>query len=205
MFIREYKTRNKATATVYIKHQLVESYRSQAGPRQRIIMNLGKVNLPKSEWRRLAFALEDSLSGQKSLIDDPNISAAVTEIMKNYDFYRVRKSKEEKEGNFLTVDLEKIATTACRSLGPEIAAHFMWDKLSMDTILSSCQISKENRELAKAAILARLISPASEADTLLWIKHRSAAAELININLLDVKKDSLYNISDTLLYHKEAT
>jgi len=63
MFIRQYKTKNKKTGKVYIKHQLVLSYRTEAGPRQRIIMNLGKVKLEKSQWRRLAFALEGRLSG----------------------------------------------------------------------------------------------------------------------------------------------
>ena len=58
MFIRKYKTVNKKTGAVYIKHQLVESYRSDKGPRQRIVMNLGNIDLPVSEHRRLAFALE---------------------------------------------------------------------------------------------------------------------------------------------------
>jgi len=42
MFIREYRTKNKKTGKVYVKHQLVESYRTDAGPRQRIVMNLTK-------------------------------------------------------------------------------------------------------------------------------------------------------------------
>ena len=73
MFIREYKTINKKTAAVYIKHQLVESYRSQTGPRQRIVMNLGRLDISKSDWRRLAFALEEKLSGQESLLEDEKL------------------------------------------------------------------------------------------------------------------------------------
>src|SRR5450756_726110 len=107
MFIREYKTINKKTGSVYIKQQLVEAYRTEEGPRQRIVMNLGKIDLPTSEWRRLAFALEEKLSGQESLIEDENISAAVASAMRNYQFYKVRKKKEQKKGKFLTIDLEK--------------------------------------------------------------------------------------------------
>ena len=54
MFIREYKTTNKKTATEYITHRLVESYKTEKGPRQRIIMHLGMIDVPKSQWRHLA-------------------------------------------------------------------------------------------------------------------------------------------------------
>jgi len=132
MFIREYKTVNKKTGNTYIKHQLVESYRTQKGPRQKIVMNLGKVDLPTSEWRKLAFALEEKLSGQESLINDEKIAAAAASVMRNYDFYKARKKKEQLRTNFLTIDLEKVATSECRSLGPELV--LIWK------ILITCRI-----------------------------------------------------------------
>ena len=91
MFIRQYKTRNKKTGKIYIKHQLVQSYRSESGPRQRVVMNLGKLNLDKSEWRRLAFALEERLSGQQALMEEPEITSEVQRVFKNYNFYKLRK------------------------------------------------------------------------------------------------------------------
>lgn len=203
MFIREYRTKNKKTGKIYIKHQLVESHRTEAGPRQRIVMNLGKVNLKKSDWRRLAFALEGKLSGQDTLLDEPEINAAADAAMRNYDFYKIRKKNEAPGGNSLTIDLEKVGTTACRSLGPELAGASAWDKLSMDTILKEAGLDKKSRELAKAVVLARLISPASEASTLKWIKERSSVAEIINTDLLNMKKDPIYEIADILLYHKK--
>ncbi|MHB8280212.1 MAG: IS1634 family transposase [Candidatus Humimicrobiaceae bacterium] len=203
MFIREYKTINKKTGNVYIKHQLVEAYRTESGPRQRIVMNLGKIDLPTSEWRRLAFALEEKLSGQESLIEDESISAAVASAMRNYQFYRVRKKKEEKKGKFLTIDLEKVATTACRTLGPELVAHNAWEALSFDALLKNAGLKRKNIELAKAVILARLISPSSELAALKWIRERSSVAEIINTDILNVKKDSVYEIADILSYHKE--
>ena len=136
MFIREYKTINKKTGTVYIKHQLVEAYRTESGPRQRIVMNPGKIDMTTSEWRRLAFALEEKLSGQESLIEDENISAAVASAMRNYQFYKARKKKAQLRTNFLTIDLEKVATTSCRTLGPELAGCAAWQKLSFEAILN---------------------------------------------------------------------
>ena len=203
MFIREYRTKNKKTGKIYIKHQLVESYRTEAGPRQRIVMNLGKINLEKSDWRRLAFALEGKLSGQDSLLGEPEINAAADAAMRNYDFYKIRKKNKAPKGKSLTIDLEKVGATACRSLGPELAGNNAWDRLSMDTILKDAGLDKKSREIAKAVILARLISPASEIATLKWIKERSSVAEIINTDLLSLKKDPIYEIADILLYHKE--
>jgi len=203
MFIRKYKTINKKTGSVYVKHQLVESYRTEQGPRQRIVMNLGKIDLPVSEYRRLAFALEEKLSGQESLIKDEKIASVVDSAMRNYQFYKVRKKQEQSTGNFLTIDLEKVATTACRSLGPELAANDAWDTLSFDDVLKQAGLNKKNIELAKAVILSRLIAPSSELATLKYIKERSSIAEIVSTDLLAVKKDSVYEIADTLLYHKE--
>jgi hypothetical protein len=70
MFIREYVTNNKKTGTRYVTHRLVESIKTGKGPRQRIIMRLGTLTLPKSEWRSLAALLESRLAGQISLLED---------------------------------------------------------------------------------------------------------------------------------------
>ena len=123
--------------------------------------------------------------------------------MRNYQFYKVRKKKEQIGTNFLTIDLEKVATTACRTLGPELVAHDAWNTLSFDTVLKEAGLNKKNLELAKAVILARLISPSSELAALKWIRERSSVAEIINTDLLNVKKDSVYEIADILSYHKE--
>jgi len=49
MFIRENKTTNKKTGEVYIKHVLVESVRVKGKPCQRVIMGLGRLDLPRRE------------------------------------------------------------------------------------------------------------------------------------------------------------
>ena len=69
MFIREYKQTNKKTGEVYIKHKLVASIRTEKGPRQRIIMPLGTLTIPRIDWMRLAHALECRITGQKSLLE----------------------------------------------------------------------------------------------------------------------------------------
>jgi transposase len=204
MFIRETKTGNKKTGEIYTKHQLVESYRTINGPRQRVILNLGQISIGRKDWRRLAFELENRLSGQGSLINDAPIEAAVDEILRNYDFYKIRKKKEVARTDWLKVDLEKLSTSNNRSLGPELAADYAWNMLSVSDILNKAGLSKRSINIAKAVIFAKLINPSSEASGIKWIKERSSCAEIIDASLIKLKKDPVYEVGDALYYCKDA-
>ena len=45
MYIREYKITNKKTGVTYVEHKLVTSVRTDKGPRQRVVMPLGTLEL----------------------------------------------------------------------------------------------------------------------------------------------------------------
>ncbi len=62
MFIREKQTKNKKTGNIYVKHVLVESYHTTNGPRQRTVMQLGRLDLPKKHWSVLAKELQERLA-----------------------------------------------------------------------------------------------------------------------------------------------
>ncbi|MEE8432679.1 MAG: IS1634 family transposase [Candidatus Desulfatibia sp.] len=66
MFIRKKQTKNKKTGNVYTKHELVESYHTADGPRQRTIMQLGRLDLPKKHWPVMAKELERRLAGNSN-------------------------------------------------------------------------------------------------------------------------------------------
>jgi hypothetical protein len=69
MYIREYITTNRKTKTKYVTHRLVEPFQTPNGPRQRVILHLGTLEIPKNKWRTLAALLEARLAGQSSLLD----------------------------------------------------------------------------------------------------------------------------------------
>ncbi|MBW2305695.1 MAG: transposase, partial [Deltaproteobacteria bacterium] len=71
MFIREIKKKNPDSDRVFIYHRLMESVRTPKGPRQRIVLNLGRLDLPRDEWKTLANRIEEIVSGQQSLIPLP--------------------------------------------------------------------------------------------------------------------------------------
>jgi uncharacterized membrane protein affecting hemolysin expression len=68
VYIRESKKLNKKNGEVYFRHHLVEAVRTEKGPRQRVVMPLGQLILPKSEWKKLAHTLECQLSNQVSTL-----------------------------------------------------------------------------------------------------------------------------------------
>lgn len=57
MYIREVKTKSKDKT--YTVHRLVEAYKTKDGkPRQRVILHLGTLDVPKNRWKELAFLLQ---------------------------------------------------------------------------------------------------------------------------------------------------
>ena len=207
MFIRVNKTTNKKTRTEYITHRLVEAYKIGERNLQRVIMHLGKLDVPRSQWRHLAAILESRLSAQTTLLEDEGeLSELADQLMKRHNFVadeRVEKQERNSAANIVAVDINSIATTDSRSLGPELVGNSFWEKLKFDRILSSCGMDEQELSLAKAVILGRLISPGSDYNTFSWLQNRSALLEMTPVSLDGLGKDSFYTIADTLYEHKE--
>ena len=208
MFIRETITQNKITKTKYKKHVLVESYRAEKGPRQRVVMQLGTLTLPKSEWKKLAAALEGRLAGQTTLFeDDKEIANATEQAMANFSFIQQKshaKEERQEKGNYVSVDLESITTAESRSLGPELVGHSLWNRLELNEILSSCGFTPAQQSLAEAVVVGRLIAPSSDLASWRWLRERTALIELLPVDLSEIGKDAVYEIADDLFSHKKA-
>jgi len=212
MYIREYVTTNKKTKTKYVTHRLVESFRVSEGSKsfvkQRIIMHLGTLELPKSLWSKLSKVLEARLAGQASLFEqDGPVSKVADQAMEHFQFVQ-QKEKEtsirHSEREMLTIDTQSVNTSTFRSLGPELVAHTFWQRLGFDELLEQCGMNVTDQALAKAIILGRLIKPASEHSTWKWLRNQTALVELLPADLINIGKDPLYEIGDRLLLHKKA-
>ena len=72
MFIRSKEKKNRGSKKIYYTHKLVESVRTNQGPRQRTLLNLGTLDLEQKKWKHLANRIEDLLTGQRGLfpVDD---------------------------------------------------------------------------------------------------------------------------------------
>ncbi len=207
MFIREYVINNKKTGTRYVTHRLVETFQTDKGPRQRIIMHLGTLTLPKSEWRKLAALLASRLAGQISFLEE-DFSAIADAANKAFDHYRFvqsqRKEHAVKESNkqIVPIDMASISTGFSRSLGPELVADSTWRRLDFDGVLTECGFNQKQICLAKSIIVGRLIYPGSDYRTWQWLQKKTALLEMLPVDLASTGKDLFYEIADEI-YRKK--
>jgi transposase len=213
MFIRESKTTNKKTGTIYVKHTLVESVRTEKGPRQRLVMTLGRLNLDRSLWKELAFALESHLNGGQEL-EHLSLFELPTELLEEISRQRAiiqhHQQQRATEVNskpiskdIQAVDLNTLTVTESRSLGPELVANNVWQQLGFEKILRDCGFSDKEVALAAAVIWGRLICPGSDLATWRWLRESSSLPDFFDEDISKVHKDKIYEIADKLLVHKD--
>lgn len=210
MFIKEIKTRNPKTQKEYIKHTLVESVRTPKGPRQRTVMQLGHLKLPRESWPLLIAELESQISGQSDLnIPGTKIPVKVKNAanlaMERFTIRSSRRVEHRKssDSDEVTVNLNELSKTKDRSFGAEFVAHSVWNDLKMPQKLAEFGFTAKERSLAEAMVCARLIEPDSELATWEWMKNSSAIGELTEESLDNVGLNPIYKISDKLLGHKQ--
>ena len=213
MFIRENKTTNKKSGKTYIKHVLVESVRTEKGPRQRVVMQLGQLQLDRSYWKELAHQLEAYLTSsteleQLSLFELP--SEVIEELEKQKALIRYKKEQEasnlksNKKSNKVIekVNINSLTVTESRSLGGELLANNAWNNLEFSDILKGCNFTEKEIALAASVIWGRLIFPGSDLKTWNWIRNISSVSDFFTADISKTHKDKVYQISDKLLKHK---
>ena len=210
MFIKEIKTKNKKTGKAYIKHALVESVRTEKGPRQRTVMQLGQLKLPRGLWPQLIAELECRISGRPSLnlpgTRVPNrVKNAANTAMENFTICTARRIENRKnvEDEEITVSLNNVSDSKYRSFGAEFVAHSSWKELRMPQKLKELGFTSKERSLAEGMVAGRLIHPASELATWGWLKNNSSIGDLTEVTLDNVSLTSVYKIGDKLLQYKE--
>ena len=209
MFIREITKRDHRTGKVYVYHRLMEAVRTPRGPRQRIVLDLGRLELPRDRWKILANRIEQILSGQKSLwpVDEPIENLA-------RDFARRVKRKQRQvlteaavpqaAPQWETVDLGSLTQEEVRTVGGEALGQWAFKKLGFSGMLEGLGFSQTQIEIASLLIIGRLVHPASERETFLWAKERSGLDELLGTDFEKISLSALYRLSDALVQHRES-
>lgn len=179
--------------------QLVESYRNTEGqPRQRVVASLGDANIPTSDEKSIARAVEDHLRGRSDLLGEGlSVEAAqwVTRILQI-----IGRSKSARPTRTETVDgvlVDHIATENVVQLGPQLVARAAWRALDLDQILSDCGLNTAQSATAQLLVANRLIEPMSEWALIDWAE-RTALPELLGVRITKTTKDRLYHTGDAL-------
>ena len=123
MFIRKVPHKNKKNRKEYYTYKLVESIRTQRGPRQRDVLNLGaNFDLPKEQWKDLANCVEGIITGQKPLFDYPQ---EINTLAHRYAKKIIRQQAsvvdevEDISSDYQTVDVNSVGNEAARTVGAE--------------------------------------------------------------------------------------
>lgn len=213
MFIRRKKKIDTFTKQEYTSYQLVESFRTERGPRQRILLNLGS-NLEQfsdTELKELANCIENKYNGLQSLI---KYSKEIESLAKTYILMLARKDSQpslpitpddnSEVPDYATVDLKTLSNEHCRSIGIENILYKAARDLEIPTKLAQLGFSESQVQIAIANIIARAANPASELATHEWLNNNTALNELMNFDFKTSSLYKLYQASDNLMKHKEA-
>lgn len=205
MFIREVVKRNKGYKREFIYHQLVESYRTDQGPRQRIILNMGRIQLSKEKCKYLANRIEEILLHQQSLMPiDPEIESLAehyASILIESELYSL-PYQETTEPDYEQVDVNSIKTRNPRTIGAEHVSLSELRRLRINHILKQLDLKEAQIKIAELLIVGRMVYPASEWRTYHWAKQLSAIGELLPLDITGKAHNQLYTVSDRLVKHK---
>lgn len=208
MFIREIKKKDPGSQKFYVYHRLMESVRTARGPRQRIVLNLGRLELAREEWKALANRIEEILTGQQRL---QNPAPSTEELAQHYARLIRRKEMQSIPAAPLdavgkdmeTVDLNSITHEEVRTIGGEAIGWWAFKELGIDRILSGLGFNEQQAQWAALLILGRLLHPGSERETALWGKEMSGLSEILETDFERLSNNALYRISDALLSKKD--
>lgn len=202
MFIKKVKKRNGRTKKEYEYLHLVESVRTDKGPRQRLILNLGTLSIDPKDYNAFSKRIEDILTGQESLfclndnLENYARNAAREIFRKQADDINIREG-----ANFQMVDIDSIQAEDPRSVGAEYIANSIWEELGLSKVLGK-HVSGEVLAVIKTLVIGRLVEPASELSTWEWACDRSAVYEIVG-KPRAASLTSFYRAGDRLLSMKD--
>ena len=185
MYLRRH--RRKKHEETYEYWTLVESVRTQEGPRQRIVATLGKLPGLDEEvrigWEHIGEVLDGRLHQSDLLRADPEPPA------------------------WATVDTSRARVERLRRFGEVYLGLALWRRLKLDGFFNEAM--EEGREevpwgtMACILALARFCAPSSELQIADFWYGKTALDDLLGVAPDKVNDDRLYRALDALLPHKD--
>ena len=129
-------------------------------------MELGKLDIDRSQWKKLAHVLAMRVGGSQSMFEeDAQLRRIADKALSNYSFVQGTKSERTEiadNAQFLSVDLSLVAACEVRGLGRELIATSFYDSLGLTEQLSRLGFDPGEQASAQAVICARLVAPGSD-------------------------------------------
>ncbi len=178
MYLRKLNRQLKNNSRDY--WQLVETYRTTRGPRQRVIANLSLFD----ETERVGIA--ETVNGKAGQLRLPG----------------------EDQPEWVEIDIKRIRVENPRQFGSPWLALYLWKILEFPEVLKSLlPMGREDipwSDMVSVLALSRLCNPSSELALAEQEFEHSALGELLGIPPCKVNDDRLYRTLDHLIKHKSA-
>ena len=209
MFIRTTRKIDPVTKKCYFSLQLIESVRTERGPRQRILLNLGNIpDLDAGQLKQLANRIEEIVCGQticvcSSAIIESLAQSYASRLVKNLAKPALNEEATAAVPDYVTIDLQSVVHQEARTVGAEDLLLRTAKQLKFPEKLAKLGLSKKQTSIALGSIIARAIFPASERATHSRLVGQSGLGELLDIDFASTSLNQFYEISDKLLSHKK--
>jgi transposase len=187
MYLRKVRPRGRGSKQVY--WELVESYRTAKGSRQRTVAYLGKLGRKEiSGWQKLAGQVNGHTPPTPGLFDDIHCD-------------------ESPGDHFELVDIKRVAVQRLRNFGDVYLGWTLWRMLGLDGLLSARMPAGREQvpwpTVATILCIARFCRPSSELHVEKHFYPQSALEDLLGVNPSRVHTDRLYAGLDQLLPMKK--
>ena len=204
MYIKRVRKSNPKSKKTYEYLHLVENVRTENGPRQRLILNLGRLKLEPEQYKALANCIEAMLTGQQQLFSaSRHIEKLACTAAEKIRSKQAVDQGVDRAAIYEQIDVGSMQASQLRSLGAEYLCQCIWNELKINELLASEGLSEHVLPLMQALVIGRLVSPGSEVHTYHWAEQRSALYELTGAPLR-ASLNSLYRAGDRLFDCKDA-
>lgn len=212
MFIKKTSKIDRKSGKEYFAYHLIESVRTEKGPRQHILLYMGsQIELPEGDYKLLAQRIGDIIAGQQPLLPYSEDVECLAQVYASQVIRRLSNSKntpertenEDQEPEFVNININSIEKFEPRTVGAEHLMLQMANQLELPEKLQAIGLSNTDASIALGSIIARAVFPDSERSTYAWLCNNSGLGELLDFDFKKSSLDKLYQISDKLLIHKE--
>lgn len=181
MFIRQVS--KKLKHKVYLQHQLIEAVRTPSGPRQRLVLNLGQIKIPKEQYKNLANRIEEILTNQRSLFEAPpeveSLAQHYAERLRHQGFANTPVAPSGSGRDVRDVDINSLTHSQARTLGGEHVVVEQMKEYDFEGILKGLGFTDQQIDYSRMLVLGRMLFPGSERRTVRWLEEISASKELL--------------------------
>jgi transposase len=209
MYIRRTTIKSRKNGAPYFTYRIVESVRTEAGVRQRTVLNLGRhFSLDRELWPDLVNRIESILSGQLNLFQ---LSNELESEAQRYAAAIVQRRSELDDSGYIRhdnpdyhlVDVNSLEMLRPRSVGIEHVSLKAVKQLKLEGKLLELGFSKHQINAAIGTIIGRMIVPGSELSTHYWLQNQTGLGELLVYDYEAMSLARMYEVSDSLIKHKD--